>query len=168
MVKIMIPTALKQYTEGSKTLVNVNAKSVSDAMSILLKENKKLATHIVDEQGNLRNFVNLFVNNEDIRNLQGQNTKVGEEDMIRIVPAIAGGSDSLKRKPIIPDIDDRKIQITPREYRRYGRHLIIPEVGMEGQRRLKAGKVLSHRHRRSGFSKFPVSRCRRRGDDRTN
>ncbi|MHB1867990.1 MAG: molybdopterin-synthase adenylyltransferase MoeB [Nitrososphaerales archaeon] len=142
MVKIIIPTALKQYTEGSKTQVNVSAKSVSEAMSILLKDNKKLATHIVDEQGNLRNFVNLFVNNEDIRGLQGENTKVGDDDTIRIVPAIAGGSDSLNRKPIISDIDDRKVQITAKEYRRYGRHLIIPEVGMEGQRRLKAAKVL--------------------------
>ena len=52
------------------------------------------------------------------------------------------GSDVLNRKPIIEDIDRRKIQISPKEYRRYNRHVIMPEVGVEGQRRLKASKVL--------------------------
>ncbi|MGI0091746.1 MAG: molybdopterin-synthase adenylyltransferase MoeB [Nitrososphaerales archaeon] len=141
MVRILVPTALKQYTEGSKTL-NISAKTVSEAIGALLKENKKLATHIVDDQGNLRNFVNVFLNNEDIRYLQGQDTKVGDDDIIRIVPAIAGGTELVKRRSAIPDIDERKVQISPREYRRYGRHLIIPEVGMEGQRRLKASRVL--------------------------
>ena len=142
MVTIQIPSALKQYAEGSKTHIRISAKTVSEAISLLLKENKKLAIHIMDEHGNLRNFVNLFVNNEGIRHLQGHNTNVGDEDTIRIVPAIAGGSDSSERKPIIADIDNRNVQISPKEYRRYGRHLIIPEVGMKGQRRLKAARVL--------------------------
>ena len=163
MVRIQVPAALKQYTEGSKTQVSVSAKTVSEAMSLLLKENKKLATRIVDEHGNLLNFVNLFVNNEDVRHLQGHNTNVGETDTIRLVPAIAGGSDSLERKPIIPDIDKRNVQISPTEYRRYGRHLIIPEVGMKGQRRLKAAKVLVIGTGGLGYSKFalPCSSWRR-------
>ena len=145
MVKVLIPTALRQYTEGSKSQVEIQASTVSEALSSLLKDNQKLARHIVDENGNIRNFVNIFLNNEDIRHLQGQETKVGTGDTIRIVPAIAGGSanSSLAEKnKVIPDIDDRRVMISPREYRRYGRHLIIPEVGMEGQRRLKAAKVL--------------------------
>ncbi|MDA4112352.1 MAG: molybdopterin-synthase adenylyltransferase MoeB, partial [Thaumarchaeota archaeon] len=143
MVRVLIPTALRQYTEGgSKSQVTVNAGTVSEALASLLQDNKKLATHLVDEKGNLRNFVNIFLNNEDIRYLKGQETEVKETDTIRIVPAIAGGSHLLERNNVIPDIDDRKVMISPREYRRYGRHLIIPEVGMEGQRRLKAAKVL--------------------------
>ncbi len=145
MVRVLIPTALRQYTEGSRAQVEVKADSVSQALAKLLLENKKLATHIVDDQGNLRNFVNIFLNNEDVRHLQGQETKVKDADTLRIVPAIAGGvelSDRERENRFIPDIDDRKVMITPKEYRRYGRHLIIPEVGMEGQRRLKAAKVL--------------------------
>ena len=145
MVRVLIPTALRQYTEGSRAQVEVKADSVSQALAKLLLENKKLATHIVDDQGNLRNFVNIFLNNEDVRHLQGQETKVKDADTLRIVPAIAGGvelSDRERKNRFIPDIDDRKVMITPKEYRRYGRHLIIPEVGMEGQRRLKAAKVL--------------------------
>ena len=142
MVRVLIPTALRPYTEGSKAQIDVRAENVAQALAKLLGENKKLATHIVDEQGNLRNFVNIFLNNEDIRHLDGQETKVKDGDTIRIVPAIAGGSGIRETNPYIPDIADRKVTITPREYRRYGRHLIIPEVGMEGQRRLKASKVL--------------------------
>jgi sulfur-carrier protein adenylyltransferase/sulfurtransferase len=148
MVRVLIPSALRQYTEGSQAQVKVNADTVSEALASLLSQNQKLAKHIVDEQGNLRNFVNVFLNNEDIRHLQGQETRVVEGDTIRIVPAIAGGSggdeSALKENSasVIPDIDDRNVMISPREYRRYGRHLIIPEVGMGGQRRLKAAKVL--------------------------
>ncbi|MDA4130318.1 MAG: molybdopterin-synthase adenylyltransferase MoeB [Thaumarchaeota archaeon] len=143
MVKVLIPTALRQYTEGgSKAQVEISANTVSEALATLLEDNKKLATHLVDETGTLRNFVNIFLNNEDIRYLEGQGTKVKESDIIRIVPAIAGGSRVQERNLVIPDIDDRKVMISPREYRRYGRHLIIPDVGMEGQRRLKAARVL--------------------------
>jgi len=142
MVRVLIPTALRQYTEGSKSQVIVSADTVSQAIEKLLGENKKLASHIVDEQGNLRNFVNIFLNRVDVRELQGQETEVKESDIIRIVPAIAGGSHDQEKNRFIPDIDERKVVITPKEYRRYGRHLIIPEVGMEGQRRLKAAKVL--------------------------
>jgi sulfur-carrier protein adenylyltransferase/sulfurtransferase len=140
MVKVLIPTALKQYTKDSKTQITVKANTVSEALSTLLDENKRLAKQIVDDDGNLRNFVNIFLNSEDVRFLSGQSTPVSDSDTIRIVPAIAGGSQGLK--PAIQDLNERRVTIGPREYRRYGRHLIIPEVGMEGQRKLKAGRVL--------------------------
>src|SRR5487761_1328987 len=125
MVRVLIPTALRQYTEGSKSEVDVRASTVSEALSSLLANNQKLARHIIDEQGKLRNFVNIFLNDEDVRYLGGENTKVSDTDTLRLVPAIAGG-----------------LVIGEEEYRRYGRHLIIPEVGLEGQRRLKAARVL--------------------------
>ncbi|MDG6994597.1 MAG: molybdopterin-synthase adenylyltransferase MoeB [Nitrososphaerota archaeon] len=142
MVKVLIPTALKQYTEGSKTQINVKASTVAEALAGILKENQRLAKHIVDEEGNLRNFVNIFLNSEDIRHLNGQQTKVSDSDTLRIVPAIAGGSQVTERRTSVPNFEERKVMISPKEYRRYGRHLIIPEVGMEGQRKLKAAKVL--------------------------
>src|SRR5487761_935521 len=143
MVRVLIPTALRQYTEGAKTQVDVRATTVSQALVKVLSENQKLAKHIVDEEGNLRNFVNIFLNNEDIRYLGGQETKVSDSDTIRIVPAIAGGM-QLEQEGSQEDlpIEERPVRISPREYRRYGRHLIIPEVGLEGQRRLKAARVL--------------------------
>lgn len=138
MVRVLIPTALRQYTEGTETQLEVNASTVSEALAKMLAQNQRLSRHIVDENGNLRNFVNIFLNNEDVRHLSGQETKVSDSDTIRIVPAIAGGIDSGGDLPI----EERPVKISPREYRRYGRHLIIPEVGLEGQRRLKAARVL--------------------------
>jgi len=153
LVRILIPTALRQYTEGSRTQIDVSANTVSEALSSVLSSNQKLARHILDEQGNLRNFVNVFLNNEDIRYLGGKQAKVTDGDTIRIVPAIAGGLLEPTKEGeeqggqdssnfTIPGIDDRNVRISPREYRRYGRHLIIPDVGLSGQRRLKAAKVL--------------------------
>ena len=139
MVRVLIPTALRQYTEGAKSQVEIKANTVSEALSQLLTSNQKLARHIVDEEGNLRNFVNIFLNNEDIRYAGGREAKVTDSDTIRIVPAIAGGM-QLEQGDL--PIEERPVTISPREYRRYGRHLIIPEVGLEGQRRLKASRVL--------------------------
>jgi molybdopterin/thiamine biosynthesis adenylyltransferase/rhodanese-related sulfurtransferase/molybdopterin converting factor small subunit len=148
MVKVLIPTALRQYTEGSKSEVEVRASTVSEALSNLLASNQKLAKHIVDEQGKVRNFVNIFLNDEDVRYLGGEQAKVSDSDILRIVPAIAGGLEVMedmasqrKNEADLP-LEDRPVKISPREYRRYGRHLIIPEVGLEGQRRLKAARVL--------------------------
>src|SRR5487761_862936 len=147
MVRVLIPTALRQYTEGSKSEVDVRASTVSEALSSLLANNQKLARHIIDEQGKLRNFVNIFLNDEDVRYLGGENTKVSDTDTLRLVPAIAGGLEIVEeeqRRQMGDDLalEDRPVKISPREYRRYGRHLIIPEVGLEGQRRLKAARVL--------------------------
>jgi sulfur-carrier protein adenylyltransferase/sulfurtransferase len=136
MVHVLIPAALRQFVNGSS--LEVRAGTVSEALSNVLRQNQKLAKQLLDDQGNLRNFVNVFVNSEDIRHLKGQETKVTDLDTIRIVPAIAGGSEN----SYVKGLEGRKVSISPGEYRRYGRHLIIPEVGMEGQRRLKAAKVL--------------------------
>jgi sulfur-carrier protein adenylyltransferase/sulfurtransferase len=144
MVRILIPTALRQYTAGSKAELEIPANTVSEALTNLVSNNQKLAKHIVDEQGNLRNFVNVFLNDEDVRYLGGQNAKVSNADTLRIVPAIAGGLEIVAQPGKDEDlpIEDRPVRISAREYRRYGRHLIIPEVGLEGQRRLKAARVL--------------------------
>ncbi len=91
MVRILIPTALRQYVANSSPEVVIKAETVNEAISKLTRENQKLARHILDEQGKLRNFVNIFLNDEDIRALDGEDTKVSDSDTIRIVPAIAGG-----------------------------------------------------------------------------
>jgi len=143
MVQVLIPTALRQYTQGSKSKLVVDAKTVSEALSAVLRENQGLAKHILDEKGEIRNFVNIFLNDQDVRYLQGNDTKLSDTDTLRIVPAIAGGLQEESEGPALNvEGRERQVQIFPNEYRRYGRHLIIPEVGMEGQRKLKAARVL--------------------------
>ncbi len=144
MVRVLIPSALRHYAEGSKSEVEVAGNTVSEALSNLLSINPKLARHILDEQGNLRNFVNILLNDEGVRYGGGQNAKVSTGDTLWIVPAIAGGLETVEQPEKSEDLplEARPVRISPREYRRYGRHLIIPEVGLEGQRRLKAARVL--------------------------
>ena len=91
MSKIHIPTPLRQYV-GKQTSVDVKAATVGEAMTALVAEHPDLRKHLYTEEGKLRAFVNLYVNDEDIRYLQKEATALNESDNISIVPSIAGGA----------------------------------------------------------------------------
>ena len=90
MVKIHIPTPLRQYA-GQQTAVDVNASTVADALAGLIQQHPELRRHLYAEDGRLRAFVNVYLNDEDIRYLQRDSTTVKDGDSISIVPSIAGG-----------------------------------------------------------------------------
>jgi MoaD family protein len=90
-VKVVIPTPLRQYT-GKKDSVEVDAKTVGEALAGLTSQYGDLRKHLYNEEGKLRSFVNVYVNDEDIRFLQKDQTPLSETDVISIVPSIAGGS----------------------------------------------------------------------------
>jgi MoaD family protein len=90
MSKIHIPTPLRQYV-GKQSTVEVNGATVAEALNGLLAQHPELRRHLYTEDGKLRAFVNLYVNDEDIRYLQKEETAVKEGDNISIVPSIAGG-----------------------------------------------------------------------------
>ena len=89
-MKILIPTPLRQYAEKSSA-VEVNASTVGEALSSLTSAHPELRRHLYNEEGRLRAFVNLYLNDEDIRYLQKESTPVKESDTLSIVPSIAGG-----------------------------------------------------------------------------
>jgi adenylyltransferase/sulfurtransferase len=91
MSKIHIPTPLRQYV-GKQTTVDVKAATVGEAMSALVAQHPDLKKHLYTEDGRLRAFVNLYVNDEDIRYLQKEATALNDGDNISIVPSIAGGA----------------------------------------------------------------------------
>jgi molybdopterin converting factor small subunit len=91
MSKIHIPTPLRQYV-GKQSTVEVKAATVGEALTALLAQHPDLRRHLYTEDGKLRAFVNLYVNDEDIRYLQKEATAVKEGDNISIVPSIAGGA----------------------------------------------------------------------------
>jgi MoaD family protein len=91
MSKIHIPTPLRQYV-GKQTTVDVKAATVGEAMSALVALHPDLKKHLYTEDGKLRAFVNLYVNDEDIRYLQKEATALSDGDNISIVPSIAGGA----------------------------------------------------------------------------
>jgi molybdopterin/thiamine biosynthesis adenylyltransferase/rhodanese-related sulfurtransferase/molybdopterin converting factor small subunit len=142
MVTILIPTPLRPYTD-KKDSVEARGATVGELLADLTTKHSGLKPHLYTDQGRLRSFVNVYVNDEDIRYLQKEATPVSPGDTVSIIPSVAGGApgpaggaasigDSLRA---VPDL-------TPEEIKRYSRHLIMPEVGMEGQRRLKASRVL--------------------------
>lgn len=90
-VKVVIPTPLRQFA-GKRDSVEINAKTVGEALSELTLQYGDLRKHLFNEEGKLRSFVNVYVNDEDIRFLQKDQTPVRESDIISIVPSIAGGS----------------------------------------------------------------------------
>jgi molybdopterin converting factor small subunit len=90
MAKIHIPTPLRQYA-GKQTDVEVKAGSIADALSGLVAKHPDLRRHLYTEEGKLRAFVNVYLNDEDVRYLQKEATAVKDGDTISIVPSIAGG-----------------------------------------------------------------------------
>ena len=88
---VHIPTPLRQYTDKLDT-VQVNGATVAEALAQLTTTYPDLQKHLYNEQGKLRHFVNIYVNDEDIRYLQKEQTALGATDTISIIPSVAGGS----------------------------------------------------------------------------
>ena len=130
-VKIRIPTPLRPYVGGSKE-VSAEAGSVDAVLAALVGQYPELKRHLFSEQGKLRSFVNVYLGDEDVRYLKGTETPVPDGATLSIVPSVAGGSP-------MPLAD---VTLSNAELRRYSRHLIMPEVGMTGQKKLKNGSVL--------------------------
>ena len=90
MPTIEIPTPLRPYTDGKAT-VSVTGETVADSLQDLFKQYPTIQHHIQDKQGKLRSFVNIYVEDEDIRSLDNEQTTVEENTNLIIVPSIAGG-----------------------------------------------------------------------------
>ncbi len=89
-MKILIPTPLRQYAE-KKDAVDVKAGTVGEALKHLTAHHPDLRRHLYTDDGRLRAFVNVYLNDEDIRYLDREHTPVKESDTLSIVPSIAGG-----------------------------------------------------------------------------
>jgi molybdopterin converting factor small subunit len=90
-VKVIIPTPLRTYA-GKRDSAEFNASTVGDALGGLTNEFADLRKHLFTEDGKLRAFVNVYLNDEDIRYLAKEHTPTKDGDTISIVPSIAGGS----------------------------------------------------------------------------
>ena len=91
MPQIQIPSPLRQYS-GKQASIDVPAKTVGEALAGLVSLHPDLKRHLYNDEGKLRSFVNVYVNDEDIRYLQNDQTAVKAGDTISIVPSIAGGA----------------------------------------------------------------------------
>jgi adenylyltransferase/sulfurtransferase len=89
-MKILIPTPLRQYAD-KQAAIEINGSTVGEALGNLTSRYGDLRKHLYTEDGKLRAFVNVYLNDEDIRYLSKEQTPVKQDDTISIVPSIAGG-----------------------------------------------------------------------------
>jgi adenylyltransferase/sulfurtransferase len=138
MAKVLIPTPLRQYA-GKQDSVEMTGATVGEVLSALTTQYQDLRRQLYNDEGRLRSFVNVYLNDEDIRYLQKDATPVKEGDTVSIVPSIAGGALVMTDVSAAPP---EPAALSKDEILRYSRHLIMPEVGMEGQLKLKSARVL--------------------------
>lgn len=90
-VTIEIPTAFRRFTDGAPR-VDCSASTVAEALDALTKRFPALSRHVRDDSGQIRQFLNIYLNEEDIRFLGGESCALREGDRVLLVPSIAGGS----------------------------------------------------------------------------
>ena len=130
--KILIPTPLRPFTDKLDA-VEIDGANIGELLTNLTTRYGGLKQHLYSADGKLRSFVNIYVNDDDIRYLQKEQTPLKSGDTVSIIPSVAGGA---------PSATETLPELSGEEIKRYSRHLIMPEVGVEGQRQLKAAKVL--------------------------
>jgi molybdopterin/thiamine biosynthesis adenylyltransferase/rhodanese-related sulfurtransferase/molybdopterin converting factor small subunit len=131
--RILIPTPLRPFA-GKQDVVEIDGGTVGELLQALVTQFGDLRKHLYNDDGKLRSFVNIYVNDEDIRHLEREKTVLKAGDTLSIVPSVAGGVGAVVQR--------EGEELSREEVQRYSRHLIMPEVGMEGQRKLKAARVL--------------------------
>src|ERR671934_2199758 len=123
MNTIHIPTPLRPFTDKQES-VEVTGVTVGELLADLTQKYEGLRKHLYSDDGRLRNFVNVYLNDEDIRYLQKEKTPVKPGDSLSIVPSVAGGVGAgLQTRPGAAELNADEIK-------RYSRHLIMPEVGV--------------------------------------
>ncbi len=136
MTKVEIPTALRAFA-GNKDAVELEGVTVGELLLALGTTFPQLKKHLFDENGKLRNFVNVYVNDDDIKHLDKEATRVSAKDVISIMPSVAGGAAGAAAGGPAGNG-----ALSQQQVQRYSRHLIMPEVAMEGQQKLRHARVL--------------------------
>ena len=135
MATVIIPTPLRKFTNNTARL-QVKPGTIQETLGELTVNFPDLKKHLLDEHGKIRSYVNIFIGDNDIRDLEQEKTAVQEGAVVSIVPAIAGGA------PATGNGAGGEPLFTKEELARYNRHIIIPGFGMEAQLKLKKARVL--------------------------
>ena len=123
-VIVYIPTPFRRFA-GNQTYLKAEGKTVGEVLDALSKSYPTLKHMIYNEADEIPGHINVYINSQEIHSLQGKNTPVSDGDEMAVIPAIAGGQ-----------------VLTPEQVNRYSRHIIMPQVGPVGQRKLMETKVL--------------------------
>jgi adenylyltransferase/sulfurtransferase len=129
MVEVKIPAPLRPETDD-QAKITVEGKTLQGVVEAAVDEYPGLREHLIDDDGNLHQFVNFFKNGTNVRELEGPETGLDGDDTVLVLPAVAGGQQVTNGA------------LSPDELQFYGRHLVLPQVGREGQEKLKHSSAL--------------------------
>lgn len=137
-VKVLISATLRTFT-GRNASFLLEKNTVSGVLTSLTDEYPEFAKALYDENDELRQFINIYVNNVNIKDLHKLETQLKNGDTVLILPAIAGGAPvesviSLERR--------KEAKLDDTEIERFSKHLMLREIGVKGQKSIKASKVL--------------------------
>lgn len=138
MAKVFVSATLRSFV-GRNSVLDIPGQDVKTVLQTLTEEYPEAAKVIFDENGRIRPFINVYVGSESIDEKGGLYTQLGERDEVLLLPVIAGGS---PRESVISDDRRKEILLDEKETERYSNHLLLREIGVKGQKRIKAAKVL--------------------------
>ena len=136
-VTVYIPSTFRRLTDNREH-VTVEGSCVSEVLDSLDAAYPGIGELIFDNDHEIPRHINIYVNNQEIHDLNGAETEVSDGDQVAVIPALAGGADMTSSNGTGPASG----ALTPDEVMRYSRHIIMPQVGSEGQRKLRDAKVL--------------------------
>lgn len=132
-VTVILSSTLRTFAEHRNEL-KVEGTTVREAAAALVDEYPELNRALFDEDKTPRAFVSIFLEDTDIRELDGFDTRLTDGASLYLIPAVAGGSGETEKK--------EKVTLSDDEITRYSKHLLLRDIGIRGQKKLKAAKVL--------------------------
>ena len=140
-MKITISATLRTFF-GRRDEVEIPGNTIADILGGLTQDYPESKKGLYDESGRLGNFIRIFVNGEDRTDSAFHNELIPEDAEVLLLPLVAGGAPGGGEKSIIPDERRKAVTLDDREIERYEKHLLLREVGVKGQKRIKAAKVV--------------------------
>ena len=142
MISVYIPTPFRSFV-GNRTNVEVEGSNVAEVLANVDARFPGFRDLCYDSQGGIPRHINIYVNNQEISSLEGEETEVTAGDQVAVIPALAGGAPDPSTGSGQAEVDDpSRYALTPERVTRYSRHIIMPQVGSIGQRKLFEAKVL--------------------------
>ncbi len=137
---VYVSATLRMFT-GREPVIQADGTSVCEILRSVAAGHDDIKRILFAEEGNLRDFVRIFVNNTEIRGLQGLDTPVKPGDTVYLIPAVAGGAPK-KNTSVIPAERSSEVSFSDKDLERYAGHFLLKETGVKGQKRIRATRVL--------------------------
>ncbi|MBD5533004.1 MAG: MoaD family protein [Lachnospiraceae bacterium] len=137
-VTVLVSATLRSFTNRNAKF-ELEGETVWDILTALTEEYPEIQKVLFDDDNRLRDFIGVYVNEKNIQMPEGLKTTVRAGDDILLLPVIAGGAYT---ESLIPEESRKAVKLDDQEIDRYGNHLLLREIGVKGQKKIKAAKVL--------------------------